>query len=61
MVDFGISGVEIMELDEAVERLFAAGIYGESAMGCTGPVIMINSRNKEAAIGVLRQAGMLEA
>lgn len=61
VVDFGISGVEIMELDEAVERLFAAGIYGESAMGCTGPVIMINSRNKEAAIGVLRQAGMLEA
>lgn len=36
-----ILGIEIMDLEEAVACLWAAGIYAESGMGCTGPVVLV--------------------
>ena len=36
-----IAGVDILELDEAVRVLWAAGIYAETGMGCTGPIVMV--------------------
>ena len=34
-----ISGIDILELDEAVGELLKAGVYAEPGMGCTGPEI----------------------
>ena len=44
-----ISGIDIMDLEDAVTVLLKSGIYAESGMGCTGPIIMIKERNIEKA------------
>lgn len=48
-----ISGIDIMELEDAVKMLWENDIYAESGMGCTGPMIMINERNLEKASSIL--------
>lgn len=48
-----ISGIDIMELEEAVQSLWAEGIYAESGMGCTGPILMVNEKNLENATQIL--------
>lgn len=40
-----ILGIEIMDLEDAVSCLWAEGIYAESGMGCTGPVVLISEPN----------------
>lgn len=48
-----ISGVEIMDLEDAVKVLWKKGIYAESGMGCTGPIILVNeTKTKEAIIAL---------
>lgn len=48
-----ISGIDIMELEDAVKILWENDIYAESGMGCTGPILMINERNLEKASNIL--------
>jgi len=48
-----ISGVEIMDLEDAVKLLWKNSIYAESGMGCTGPIILVNDANTQAALKVL--------
>lgn len=48
-----ISGVEIMDLEDAVKLLWKNGIYAESGMGCTGPIILVNDANIGKAIEIL--------
>jgi glycine/sarcosine/betaine reductase complex component C subunit alpha len=50
-----IAGIDILELDEAVHVLWAAGIFGKTGMGCTGPVIMVAEEDKDAATAVLQR------
>jgi glycine/sarcosine/betaine reductase complex component C subunit alpha len=57
VVTADISGVEIMELEDAVKALWAAGIYAESGMGCTGPIILVAPQNKDKAIAILKERG----
>ncbi len=52
-----IEGVDIMELDDAVRALWKDGIYAESGMGCTGPIVMVNEAKVNAAIKSLSKAG----
>lgn len=42
VVTGSIAGVDIMELEDAVIALWKNGIYAESGMGCTGPIVMVN-------------------
>ncbi len=42
VVTADITGIDILDLEPAVESLLRAGIYAESGMGCTGPIILIN-------------------
>jgi hypothetical protein len=49
VVTFQIPGVDILELENAVTVLWKAGIYAESGMGCTGPIILVNDEDGEAA------------
>lgn len=51
-----ISGVEIMDLEDAVKVLWKKGIYAESGMGCTGPIILVNDANTKSAIKALAEA-----
>ena len=55
-----ISGIEITELDEAVEILWGAGIYAESGMGCTGPIVLVNESNLAKARELLVKNGKVQ-
>ena len=52
-----ISGIDIMDLEDAVRVLWKEGIYAESGMGCTGPIVMINEEKVEKSIEILSKAG----
>ena len=52
-----INGIDIMELEDAVQALWKAGIYAESGMGCTGPIVMVNEERLGQAINELAKAG----
>lgn len=56
-VPYGILGVEVMDLDSAKEALWAKGIYAETGMGCTGPVILVSDAKGAEAEAILREAG----
>ena len=48
-----ILGIEITDLEDAVAVLWKAGIYAESGMGCTGPIILVNEVRLENAVKIL--------
>lgn len=57
--DAEIHGVDVLDLESAVQELWKAGIYAESAMGCTGPVVKLPSAAMDKAMDILRGAGYL--
>jgi hypothetical protein len=57
VVTASISGIDIMDLDSAVEVLWRGNIYAETGMGCTGPVVMVAEDELEAATGLLEKEG----
>ena len=54
-----ISGIEIMDLEDGVQSLWKVGIYAESGMGCTGPIILVNESNIEKARDELKKGGYI--
>jgi len=54
-----ISGIDILEMDEAACSLWAAGIYAETGMGCTGPVIMVPEGLDLKARSILSEHGWI--
>ncbi len=52
-----IDGIDIMELEDAVQALWKQGIYAESGMGCTGPIVMVNEAKLSQAVKALANAG----
>jgi len=52
-----IAGIDIMDLEEAVKELWKNGIYAESGMGCTGPIVLVNDAKGEVAVETLIKAG----
>jgi betaine reductase len=57
--DSEIHGVDVFSLEAAVTELWKFGIWAESAMGCTGPVVRVSARVLEHAQKILREAGYL--
>jgi len=57
--DEEIHGIDVLEIENAVKSLWKAGIYAESSMGCTGPVIKMASGNVNKAAKILKQNGYL--
>ncbi len=51
-----IPGIEILQLEDAVQVLWKKGIYATSGMGCTGPIILVAPEDKEAAVVALKEA-----
>ena len=54
-----IPGIEVMDLEDAVKVLWKAGIYAESGMGCTGPLVMMSDANFDRASELLKEAGFI--
>lgn len=54
-----ILGVEVMDLEDAAKALWKAGIYAETGMGCTGPVVLMSEANHDKAVEILRAAGYI--
>lgn len=59
VVTSDVSGIDILELEEAVQVLWKEGIYACSGMGCTGPVIQVSDANSQKAKDILEKAGYL--
>ena len=57
--DDELHGIDVLEIDNAVKVLWKEGIYAESAMGCTGPVIKMPKRHMEKAAELLKANGYL--
>ncbi len=55
-----LSGIEIMDLEDGVQALWKIGVYAESGMGCTGPIILVSEANKEKAEAELKKTGFIQ-
>ena len=58
-VPAAIPGIDVIELDDAVQLLWKNGIYAESGMGCTGPMVMMSDANHDKAVELLKEAGFI--
>ena len=54
-----ISGIEITDIEDAVEALWRENIYAQSGMGCTGPVVMVSEANHNKAAAILAGKGYI--
>ena len=54
-----IPGIEVMDLEDAAKALWKEGIYAETGMGCTGPLVMMSEANKAKAAEILKKAGYI--
>lgn len=59
VVTASLSGIDVLDLEDAVKALWKAGIYAESGMGCSGPIVMISEANAEKAAEVVKEAGFM--
>lgn len=57
--DEEIHGVDVLAVEDAVRELWKHGIYAESSMGCTGPVVKLNKKNEEKAKEILKAASYI--
>ena len=55
----GIAGIDVMDIEDGTRALWKRGIYAESGMGCTGPLVMVSEANYDSAVEILRQAGYI--
>ncbi len=58
-VDSEIHGLDVLVVEDAVRELWKCGVYAESSMGCTGPVVKVSSRLAERSTEILRAGGYL--
>ncbi|MEC4727210.1 hypothetical protein HWQ46_16815 [Shewanella sp. D64] len=49
ITDADISGIDILEIEDACESLWSVGIFARTGMGCTGPIVMIAAADKDKA------------
>lgn len=56
VVTFPILGIDILELEDACKSLWKEGLYSESGMGCTGPVVLVPEDESVKAIEILKKA-----
>lgn len=55
LVTDAIPGVDVMDIEDAVQSLWKENIYAESGMGCTGPIIMVAPEDKEKSVKTLKE------
>lgn len=57
VVTYAIAGIDILELDNACAVLWKEGIYSESGMGCTGPIVLVAEEDNKRAEDILKSSG----
>ncbi len=57
--DDELHGIDVLEIENAVKVLWKAGIYAESAMGCTGPVVKLPAKHTAKGEAILKENGYL--
>jgi len=57
--DSEIHGIDVLAIEDAVKSLWKAGIYAESGMGCTGPVVKVPESRVEESKETLRKNSFL--
>lgn len=60
VVTFSIAGVDILDLEDACKALWKEGVYSESGMGCTGPVILVSEDEGAKATETLKNAEFIQ-
>lgn len=55
----GIPGIDVIEIEDACQALWKVGIYAESGMGCTGPVVMVAEDDHKKAVEALKTANFI--
>ena len=48
-MDQEISGIDVLELENAAKTLWQEDIYAETGMGCSGPVILVAAEDRKGA------------
>ena len=56
---FSVAGIDVTDIEDAAAVLLRAGIYSETGMGCTGPLIILPERQKDEAVKLLKEAGYI--
>lgn len=59
VVTHEIHGIEVIDLEDAAASLWEKGIYAETGMGCTGPVVLVSEEKAEAARQILTEKGYI--
>lgn len=59
VVTASLSGIDVLDLEDAVKALWKEGIYAESGMGCSGPVILVSEANADKARQAVVAAGFM--
>lgn len=54
-----IEGIDVLDLEDAVQLLWSKQIYAESGMGCTGPIVRVSTAKRDQAREILRQGGFV--
>ncbi len=54
-----ISGIDVMDIEDAQKTLWKEEIYAEGGMGCTGPVIKVNDKNYDKSVEILKEKGFI--
>lgn len=54
-----IAGIDVMDLDSAVSLLWRQGIYAQSGMGCTGPIVLVSDANLTRSLEILKKGGFM--
>ncbi len=55
-----IHGIEVMDIEDAAICLWKEGVYAETGMGCTGPVVLVNEANEPKSREILSAAGFIK-
>lgn len=53
IVTYQISGIDILEIEDACQKLWKENIYAETGMGCTGPIVLVTDANADKAREIL--------
>ena len=59
VVTYSIAGIDILELEDAVTELWRKGVYAESGMGCTGPIVLVSDDEADKAKEILTATGYM--
>ena len=58
-VTANIAGIDVMDLESATHLLWREGVYAESGMGCTGPIVLVSDSNLNKSAELLKKGGFI--